>query len=244
MKFGCTKFGNALSAGLVAAWMGLPQAEKAQAAEPVRYALLPGSVTVDQCALCDHAPLLESTTGSFTLRLIDRTFPNEVYAIEGLVFQTFLGGIPRRSGTGSGTLVLGGDFALTQSMELEVHSDDGSGVRISHLKSATMIAKMVPDFRMQMQQTDGTMIHSLNADWIAEPQLEAKWRWVSVGATEGVVAWDASLGSASVQRRSPGGASEEWTDVKTAVASGPVEFIGRFPLTGSGGLYRLRWSSR
>lgn len=244
MNLNRTKTGTVLAAGLMAAGMGLPQALHAQAAEPVRYALLPGSVTVDQCAVCDHAPLFESTTGSFRLRLIDRTFPNEVYAIEGLVFQTFLGGIPRRSGTGSGTLVLGGDFVLTQSMELELHSDDGSGVRISHLKSATTIAKTVPDFRMQLQQTDGTMIHSLETDWIAEPQVEAKWHWVSVGATEGVVAWDASLGTASVQRRAPGGASEEWTEVKTAVTPGPVESIGRFPLTGSGGLYRLRWSSR
>ena len=217
---------------------------RGEAADPVLYSLMPGSVTFDDCQLCGRPTILEATTGGFQLRLVDNTFPNSIYAVEQLTFDTVVGGVPRRHGTGSGTLVLGGDFVLTVTMELDLQVDDGTGAKPAHLKSSTVLAKGLPDYTLSMLQTDGTIVHTLHAEWIAEPVEVIPWRWVSVGNSEGVVAWPASYGTATVQRRALTGAVAVWENVDTVVTTGPKESTGRFKLDGAGGLYRLRWSSR
>lgn len=217
---------------------------QARADEPVSYSLMPGSLTSDECDICGRPTIPEATSGAFQLRLVDTTFPNSVYAVEHLTFDTFVGGVPRRHGTGTGTLILGGDFVLTVTMELDLQVDDGTGVKPAHLKSSTVLAKGLPDYTLSMVQTDGTWIHTLHADWIAEPVLVIPWHWVSVGPKEGVVAWPASYGTATVQRRALQGNAATWESVDTAITNGAKESTGRFPLSGDGGLYRLRWSSR
>lgn len=217
---------------------------RGEAADPVLYSLMPGSLTFDECQLCGRPTIAEATTGGFQLRLVDNTFPNSIYAVEELTFDTVVGGVPRRHGTGSGTLVLGGDFVLTVTMELDLQVDDGTGAKPAHLKSSTVLAKGLPDYTLSMLQTDGTFVHMLHAEWIAEPVEVIPWRWVSVGNSEGVVAWPASYGAATVQRRDLTGGVAVWENVDTVVTAGPKESTGRFPLAGDGGLYRLRWSSR
>lgn len=213
-------------------------------ADPVAYALMPGSLTFDDCDRCGRPTFAESTTGGFQLRLVDNTFPNSIYAVEQLTFDTVVGGVPRRHGTGGGTLVLGGDFALTVSLELDLQVDDGTGAKPVHLKSSTVLAKGLPDYAFSLLQTDGTILHTLHAEWIAEPVETIPWRWVSVGATDGVVAWPSSYGTATVQRRALTGGVAFWENVDTVVTPGAKESTGRFTLAGNGGLYRLRWSSR
>ena len=217
---------------------------RGQGADPVAYALMPGSLTFDECDVCGRPTIPEATTGGFQLRLIDNTFPNSIYAVEQLTIDTVVGGVPRRHGTGRGTLVLGGDFALTVSLELDLQVDDGTGAKPVHLKSSTVLAKGLPDYTFSMLQTDGTIVHTLHAEWLAEPVESIPWRWVSVGATEGVVAWSASYGTATVQRRAVIGGGAVWETVDTVVTTGAKESTGRFPLSGNGGFYRLRWSSR
>jgi hypothetical protein len=217
---------------------------RAYAADPVAYALMPDSLTFDECQLCGRPTIPEATTGGFQLRLIDNTFPNSIYAVEQLTFDTVVGGVPRRHGTGGGTLVLGGDFVLTVSLELDLQVDDGTGPKAAHLKSSTVLAKGLPDYTFSLLQTDGTIVHTLHAEWVAEPVETIPWHWVSVSATAGVVAWPASYGTATVQRRAVIGGVAVWETVDTVVTLGSKESTGRFPLSGSGGFYRLRWSSR
>ena len=217
----------------------------AMGADPVAYSFMPGSITSDECLICGRPTIPEPTTGSFNLRLVDQTFPNTTYAIEGLVFDSFLGGTLRRHGTGSGTLLLGGDFTVTQTVVLNLQVDDGSGPKPVRMTNTVSLGTKQPNFVFQMSQSDGTIVHTLTADWQTEPVQKAAWRWVSVSATEGVIAWPASYGAATVQRRPLAGVGGAWSEVAVVlVEKGPVEFRGRFPLEGAGGLYRLHWSGQ
>ena len=214
-------------------------------AEPVAYAIMPGSITMDDCLICGRPTIPEPTTGRFQLRLVDQTFPNTVYAIEGLVFDSFVGETLRHHGTGSGTLFLGGDFTVTQTVTLNLQVDDGTGPKAVQMTNVFSFGTQQPNFVFQVAQSNGTLVHTLSADWQTEPIQKAAWRWVSVGATEGVIAWPASLGAATVQRRSLGGVAAPWSEIAVVlVEKGPVEFRGRVPLDGTAGLYRLHWSGQ
>ncbi len=214
-------------------------------AESVSYAIMPGSITTDDCLICGRPTIPEPTTGGFQLRLVDQTFPNTIYAIEGLVFDSFLGDTVRHHGTGSGTLVLGGDFTVTQTVTLSLQVDDGTGPKAVQMTNVFSFGTKQPNFVFQVAQSNGTLVHTFSANWTTEPVLPAAWRWVSVSATEGVIAWPASLGAATVQRRSLGGVAAPWSEVAvTLVEKGPVEFRGRVPLDGAGGLFRLHWSGQ
>jgi hypothetical protein len=139
-----------------------------------RYSLLEGSTLTDDCPICGRPTIALPMRGSFTLRLVEANVLSAIYALEDISFTA--GGEPSRTYrvTGSGTLQIGGEVAVTQEGAMHVEIDNGSFTTDAQLASARgPLERLWPMIQITFSQTNGTSTQVYDLTLAAAPFREA-----------------------------------------------------------------------
>ncbi|HXT42073.1 MAG TPA: hypothetical protein VN887_18840 [Candidatus Angelobacter sp.] len=163
--------------------------------QPWAYLLVGDSYLLDDCPVCDRAVIQIPLRGTFDLRLLEANSLSSLYAVENIQFTA--GDRPYRI-TGSGTFEIGGDFALTQDMSLQLQIDDGFTNRLCYFTNSTMLPdRHWPMIDATVNQTNGTLTQTYTLRLAAAPVREI---WFSTtnffiatsgpAASEGVMSGD------------------------------------------------------
>ncbi len=161
------------------------QLTNASSAKPsYSYQLIDGSYLVDDCPPCGRPTILEPMRGGFDLRLVEENPLFATYEMENIAFTA--GGVGRTyKVTGRGTYVVGGEVALRQEMQLELHINDGVSNRLCYLTNETSsVDRLWPMMRVQLVQTNGTFTQVFHLELNTAPLREI---WFSTvhGMTSG-----------------------------------------------------------
>src|SRR4051812_44752079 len=92
----------------------IPFASRAATPTVAQYHLIEGSSLLDECLICDRVSVAIPMRGTFNLRKIAQGPFNTQYALEDIDFKA-----TGYSVRGSGTLIIGGDFAITQTITVD-----------------------------------------------------------------------------------------------------------------------------
>ena len=139
-----------------------------------RYSLLEGSTLTDDCPVCGRPAIILPMRGTFTLRLITDNGLFATYAMEDISFTAGSGPAWNYQVSGSGTLQIGGEVAVTQEGALHVAIDNGLVKTNAQLASARgPLERLWPMIRITLRQTDGTLTQVYDLTLAAAPFREA-----------------------------------------------------------------------
>jgi hypothetical protein len=138
--------------------------------QPWAYLLVGDSSLLDDCPICDRISIPVPMRGTFNLRLLEANSLSTLYAIENIQFTA--GDRPYRV-TGSGTFEIGGDFALTQDMSLQLQIDDGFTNKLCYFTNSTLLPdRQWPMIDATVGQTNGTFTQIFTLRLAAAPVRE------------------------------------------------------------------------
>jgi hypothetical protein len=162
--------------GLTCAVILLPCFSRAQTPDPGtrwRYQLLEGSLITDDCPICDRMPIIQPLRGSFELKALGQGPLFSYYAIENIFFTNVSNGGPTYTITGTGTYQIGGEIAVSQSLQLELWIDNRVLVKQCFFtNTSSMVTRHWPMFQISVNQTNGTPTQQLSLDLNAAPMRE------------------------------------------------------------------------
>jgi hypothetical protein len=151
--------------------------------QPWACLLLHDSYLLDDCPVCDRISVQEPMRGTFDLRLVEVGPFSSVYAVENIRFTA--GSRPYKV-TGSGTFEIGGDFAITQDMSLQLEIDDGLTNKLCYFTNSTIIPdRQWPMMDVTVAQTNGTPAQTFTLRLAAAPVREI-WFSTATGFTPAV----------------------------------------------------------
>ena len=133
-----------------------------------RYLLLDDSRLVEDCPICGRPIVPEPLRGSFNLRLLESKPQFTRYALEDINFKAMK---PLTyTVTGSGTLQIGGEVAVTQQMTLRVEIDDGTAKKLCDFtNSSPAVTRTLPMLDIEVEQTNGTLTQAYYLRLAAAP---------------------------------------------------------------------------
>jgi hypothetical protein len=137
------------------------------------YTLLDGSEFVDDCPVCGRPTILQPLRGTFELVLIQNTPPYTKYAVQNINFTASPGSSLERRITGNGTYERFEEFALIQRMTLATQTKDNyTNTTAFFTNAATVIPKPFPLIQVDLNQTNGTLLHTFSMHLLAAPIRE------------------------------------------------------------------------
>lgn len=140
-----------------------------------QYHLIEGSSLLDDCLICDRVSVAIPMRGTFNLRKVAQGPFNTQYALENIDFQA--NGYSVR---GSGTLSIGGDFAITQTITLDATIKTATDTfSASFTNQSKSVKRRFPMLSATMQQTNGAPAHTFTLQINAAPIREI---WFSTAA--------------------------------------------------------------
>jgi hypothetical protein len=139
-----------------------------------RYTLLEGSTLTDDCPVCGRPTIILPMRGSFSLRLLDDNGLFATYALGDISFTAGGGPTMAYQVTGSGTLQIGGEVALTQEGSMQVEIDNGFVKTDAQLAGPRgPLGRRWPMIQISLRQTNGTVVQVYDLTLAAAPMREA-----------------------------------------------------------------------
>jgi hypothetical protein len=139
---------------------------------PWAYQLLHDSELSDDCPICGRPTIVAPMSGSFSLRLLESNVISTRYALENI---SFTASAASRSYiiTGNGTFQIGGEFALLQTMLLQLQIDDGISNKLCYFTNVSSIVnRLWPMLDVTLDQTNGTFTQTYSLRLTAAPLRE------------------------------------------------------------------------
>jgi hypothetical protein len=138
-----------------------------------RYTLVHGSELLDDCPVCDRLSLPIPLRGTFDLRLIQANPLFATYALENIALAAGSTNSRLYQVTGKGTLVIGGELAVLQTVSMELAIDDGWGVTTCYLTNGPApTSRRWPMLQLVADQTNGTIAQVFHLTMNAAPLRE------------------------------------------------------------------------
>ena len=147
------------------------QAQAPTTNRPWAYLLLSDSTLTDECLVCGRPTILEPMRGTFQLRLLEYGPLSTRYALENISFTAGSSRTYRISG--SGTLQIGGEVALVQTMFLQLLIDDGFNSKVCYFTNGPSgLTRPWPMLDVSVVQTNGTFTQQYSLRVTAAPVRE------------------------------------------------------------------------
>jgi len=154
------------------------------------YMLLEGSTITEDCTICGRPPIIAPLRGTFQLVLREINPLFTIYDVQEVRFQS-QGGVWPYVVTGQGTYQIGGEMALEQRMQLNVHIND---VPDAELESGELPEERVwPMVEVYVSQEPIDPLRVFSMQLIAAPVREI-WFSTGTGFTSGALQQSVSPG--------------------------------------------------
>ena len=136
------------------------------------YRLLTSSYFLDDCLICDHVPFYEPLRGSFDLVLVGANPLFERYVVSGVELSSSWAGQPRQI-SGQGSYQIGGEVALSQTMDLQLNVNyaDTNQAKV-FTNSTAQVQQLWPIVQIDLDETNGTFVHTFRLHLLAAPFRE------------------------------------------------------------------------
>jgi hypothetical protein len=157
-----------LCLAFVSVWGGQGSAQTNPA--DVAYTLLPGSLLLDDCPICDHVPIPMPIQGTFQLHVKEVNPLFATYELLDIALHTDQGAGRQYIVNGSGTYRYGGPMAVIQDTFLNITVDDGFHKTLCYCTNLTGGTGTVwPELQLDVAQTNGTPSRVYHLKIIALP---------------------------------------------------------------------------
>jgi hypothetical protein len=137
----------------------------------VAYELLEDSALINECVPCGRQPIITPLAGEFTLgRIAADPFSRSVHRIDGIFFQDTVEGINLQV-TGNGTLVIEGEIAVFETMDLELTLNAGETVETLRFVAGPETPRVgFPALDMTLKDTVASRTRVLSLRLVARPK--------------------------------------------------------------------------
>jgi hypothetical protein len=149
------------------------EAQQTQGGPVWSYAMVDGSQSVDDCPICDRAPIVRPLRGTFQLRLLQQGPLFLTYALENISLTAGDTNGSSYKVVGKGTYRVGGEIASQQYLFLEVSIDNGvTNLLCLFTNAMAGVSRLWPMIQIGVDQTNGTVTQQYHLDLAAAPFRE------------------------------------------------------------------------
>lgn len=154
------------------------------------YQVLPGSVFLEDCPICDRPSRPLPLHGSFRLRLLEETPLAVRYAIQDVDFTAVESELRTYRVRGAGTLEIGGEVALRQQLHLDLQVDNGlqdEPIQMTH--ASFDVPRLWPMLDVSVDEITDSQIRVYRLQILAAPFVEL-WFTTTGGLTPGLPSFE------------------------------------------------------
>ena len=162
-----------IKGGLIMAWVLAGASISGQSANGVTYTLLSGSYFLDQCFICGRPDILQPMLGTFELTLSQNTPPYTRYQIQNVDFSASPQSFLERRLTGDGVYSRFEEFAVLQSMFLNLQVKDSYTNRPAFFtNNSALVDQPFPLIGVDLTESNGTPVQTFSLHLLAAPVSE------------------------------------------------------------------------
>src|SRR5262249_38249844 len=162
-----------LKGGLIMAWILTGASLWGQSANRVTYTLLDGSYFLDQCLICGRPDILQPMQGTFELLLSQDTPPYTRYDVQKVDFTASPQSFLERHLTGDGIYSRFEEFALLQSMFLNLQVKDSyTNRQVFFTNNTALVDQPFPLIEVDLTESNGTPAQTFSLRLRAAPVRE------------------------------------------------------------------------